>query len=261
MNELTGRVAIVTGGGGGFGRAIAVGLAQAGAAVVVTARRQANLDDSARLIREEGGRALAVAGDVTNRSDVELVVDTARRQLGPVTIFVHSAGVPWPFGPIWALDPERWWEAAAVHVKGAVLFLHEVMPDMIERKLGHILLVSSLAGARVRPSLSGYGVPKNTQVRLAQFVAAEGKPHGIQAFSIHPGDVLTELSDLAMADPDAQQYLPEFVGRLKGRKETGDIDEPGLDQCARLCVAIAAGQYDDLSGSYLMPDGTVGVIE
>jgi NAD(P)-dependent dehydrogenase (short-subunit alcohol dehydrogenase family) len=131
---------------------------------------------------------------------------------------------------------------------------------MMAQKLGHVILVSSLAGSRVIPNLSGYAAPKNTQIRLAQRLAEEGRPHGVHAFSIHPGDVLTELSDLAMADQDAEKYMPDFIGRLSRRKQTGDIDAAGLTKCAELCVSIAQGDFNGLSGSYLLPDGTQGAV-
>src|SRR5579862_5276160 len=102
MNRGT---AIVTGAGRGFGRAIATRLAGEGFAVALTARSEAQLSEVAVEIAASGGRALPVAADVTDRAAVTRVVEEAERQLGPVTLLVNNAGVPGPFGPLWAIDP------------------------------------------------------------------------------------------------------------------------------------------------------------
>jgi len=253
-DELSGQVAVVTGGGRGFGRAIAQGFAAAGAAVTVTARTKPQLDETVALIESAGGRALAVAGDVTERADVERVRRETEARFGPATIVVHNAGVPWPFGPTWEVEPERWWEAQSVHVYGAMLYIKTFVPAMIERGGGRVIIVASGAGRGVRPYLSGYGVAKSTQIRLASFLAEEGRQHGVYAFSITPGNVLTELSELTMADPMAQKYLPDFVGNLSRRKAAHEDGSEGLRRCAELCVALASGRCDPLSGRYLTPE-------
>lgn len=180
MNDLLkDEVAVVTGGGRGFGKAIAEGLAAEGAAVVVTARTSAQLDEAVSLIIRNGGRAHAVVGDVTNRGDVERVKQQAESRFGPATIVVHNAGVFWPFGPTWEVDPDRWWEAQVVHVRGAMLYINAFVPQMVERGRGKVILVVSRAGKAVQAHHSGYGVAKATEIRLAAFLAEEGRPHGV----------------------------------------------------------------------------------
>lgn len=252
-DDLKGQVAVVTGGGRGFGQWIARGLAEAGAAVVVTARTKAQLDETVSLVETDGGRALAVAGDVTKLDDMLAVRDAAEREFGTVTYAIHNAGVPWPFGPTWYVDPARWWAAQEVHVLGGMHTIKAFVPGMIEHGGGHVVLVTSIAGVTLSPNLSGYSVAKSTQIRLAQFLGAEGEEHNVFGFSIHPGDELTELSEITKADPDAQKYFGWFVDRLNELAAIGDDPTPGFRACADLCVKLGSGRYDKLNGRYLTP--------
>ena len=250
--ELQGQVAVVTGSGRGFGRAIAEGLAAAGAAVIVSSRTPSEIDATVKSIKEAGGTALGMAADVTSRADIVSLRAAAEDNFGPVTLAVHSAGVPWPFGPTWVVDPARWWQAQQVHVLGAMHCISTFVPGMVERHNGRVVLISSAGGTRVAPSMSGYGVAKATQIRLVQFLGHEGyDAGGVSAFAVHPGDELTGISDLTMNDPDAQQWVPWFVEHL--HTKIGEDSVPGFKACADLICKLATGRYDRLSGQYLTP--------
>jgi 3-oxoacyl-[acyl-carrier protein] reductase len=253
-SELHGQVAVVTGSGRGFGRAIAVGLAAAGAAVVVSSRTRSEVDATVKSIESAGGQAAGVLADVTSAADVQHLRTVAQERFGPVTLAVHNAGVPWPFGPTWLVDPARWWSAQQVHVLGAMHCIAAFVPGMVERGNGRIIVISSAGGVKVTPYMSGYAVAKATQIRLVQFLGAEGRDVGVAAFAVHPGDELTGISDLTMNDPDAQRWVPWFVGDLTSRKEVGSDGTAGFLACAALCVRLGSGRYDRLSGSYLTPD-------
>jgi NAD(P)-dependent dehydrogenase (short-subunit alcohol dehydrogenase family) len=251
--ELKGQVAIVTGAGRGFGRAIAVRLAAEGAAVTVTARTSGQLAQVAAEIGAAGGRAHAVAADVTNRADVARVVGETRERLGPITLVVSNAGVPDPFGPLWAIDPDRWWEAQAVHIRAPVLFMREVLPGMVEARAGRFILVSALATRVVARNLSAYCIGKAAQVRLARQAAHEAREHNVSVFAIDPGFVFTALAEQTMNSPDAQRWLPGMVERLRARQGLPD-DSRDLARCAQRCVDLASGRYDALSGNYFELD-------
>ncbi len=251
--ELQGHVAIVTGGGRGFGQAIACRIAAEGAAVTVTARTQSQLESTVRLIEQAGGRALAAPGDVTNRQDVARVVSATVSRFGPVTLMVNNAGVAGPFGPIGVVDPDEWWAAQAIHVRGTLLYMSAVLPSMTERGGGRIINIASRGGVEVSPNLSAYGVGKAGQIRLTQHVAAEGKDRGISAFAIEPGTVYTELAQGTLDSPEAQRWLPGMLAVLNEIKERED-PAAGLARCAQMCVDLASGRFDGLSGSYLTPD-------
>src|SRR5262245_35173718 len=114
---LNNQVVIVTGGGRGFGRAIAQRFAAEGAAVAVTARTASQIEETVALINAQGGRALAVAADVTRRDDVARVVERTVEKFGSVTTLVSNAGHGGPYGPIAFVDPDEWWNSQALHVR------------------------------------------------------------------------------------------------------------------------------------------------
>lgn len=252
-HELEGEVALVTGGGRGFGKAIAQAFAAAGARVTVTARSTRQLDGTVREIKAEGGQAFAVPGDVTNRKDVERVIHAAHNHFGPTTLLVNNAGLAGPFGPIGTVDPDDWWAAHAVHVRGPLLYISGVLPQMIRKGAGRIINVASLGGTRTEPNLSAYCVGKATEIRLTEQVAQEAKPHGVSAFAIEPGTVYTDMAEATISDPAAQRWLPGMISFLQQVKAQND-PAPGLARCARMCMDLASGRYDALTGRYLTPE-------
>jgi 3-oxoacyl-[acyl-carrier protein] reductase len=250
MEELKGYVAIVTGGGGGFGRAIAARFAAEGAAVTVTSRTKLQLDETVGQIQAKGGRALAVEGDATNRADVARVVSETEEAFGPVTIMVNNAGVPGPFGPIGVMDPDEWWLAQAVHLRAPFLFISAVLPGMKERRRGCILTICSPRAKMATPYLSAYCMGKSAQARLIELLAAEVKDHGVTAFAVDPGSTPTQLADKTIESPDAQSWVPEMVAKLRSmRGQPGG--EVQLENCARRCVELATGKHNELSGTYI----------
>jgi len=248
---LAGQVALVTGAGRGFGRAIAERLTAAGAAVALVARSQGQLDEVAAAIAAGGGRALAIAADVAVRAEVELAVRQTVDRLGPVDLLVNNAGLGGPYGPIGAVDVEAWWRAQSVHVRGPLLFMSAVIPAMAARRAGRIVNVASLGAFQVTPNMSAYGVGKAAQVRLTEHVAAERRDEGIVAFAIEPGTVFTDLAESTIADPDAQRWAPGAVAFLQELKAAGADPGPGLARCADFVAALASGRYDELTGRYL----------
>jgi NAD(P)-dependent dehydrogenase (short-subunit alcohol dehydrogenase family) len=258
---LAGEVALVTGAGRGFGRAIAERFAREGAAVALVARSTAQIEDVAEAIRAGGGRAAAIPADVTVRADVEEAVRSAEEQLGPLSLLVNNAGVPGPFGPFWELDPDEWWASQGVHIRAPVLFLRSVLPGMRERGHGRIIVVSALASRLVAPFLSAYCTGKIAQTRIVEEAAAELAGTPIAVFAIDPGFVITELARETMSAPAAQKWLPHMVERLSERADASGGDED-LGRCAQRCVDLASGRYDALSGRYMeLPDDLDAMVE
>jgi NAD(P)-dependent dehydrogenase (short-subunit alcohol dehydrogenase family) len=251
--ELAGEVAIVTGGGRGFGRAIATALANAGAAVTITSRSTDELSNAAAALAERGCRAYAVAGDVTEAEDVRRVVAAGEEQFGAATVFVHAAGVGGPFGPIWENDGGEWWRTQEVHVRGALLYAQALMPRMIASRRGRILHIASRAGLRVVENVSAYSLSKATLIRFTEHIATEGTPHGIRAFAVDPGTVYTDLAASTIASADAKRWAPSFVEMLTRVRDEQDADA-GLQRCANLCLALCTGRHDGLSGRLVSVD-------
>ena len=252
--QLRDRVAIVTGAGRGFGKAIALRFAREGAAVAVTARSRHELDETAAEIKDARGRAVALPADIASPAAVAEVVAETERTLGPISLVVSNAGVPGPFGPLSVIDPEAWWRSQEIHIKGPVALLRAALPSMVARRRGCVIFVSAIASHMTVANLSAYLIGKTAQRRLAEIVAFEGKETGVVSFSIDPGLVATQLLDDTLKSPDAQKWLPGMVERLGAFREQPNNDGD-LDRCAERCVALASGRYDELSGCYSeLPD-------
>jgi NAD(P)-dependent dehydrogenase (short-subunit alcohol dehydrogenase family) len=256
--RLAGKVAIVTGAGGGFGRAIAARLAGEGAAVGVTSRTRSQLDETVAQITSDGGRAIAIAGDATNRANVARVVNEIERRLGPISILVSNAGLASPFGPIGEIDPDEWWAAQAVHLRAPMLFASAVLPQMKARRDGCIMLICSPRAKMVTPNLSAYCLGKTSQARFVQLLAAEVKGFGITAVAVDPGSAITQMAEATINSPDAQRWMPEMVANLRrmltqdsGSHRKGGLIDDQLEKCAERCVEIAAGQHPEWNGMYI----------
>ncbi len=150
--NLTGQVAIVTGGGRGIGRAIALGLGRAGSSVAVVARSSDQLAETVRQIAQLGSRVISVAADVSDPLSVERMVHEVQRGLGSVDLLVNNAGLAGPIGPTWETEPDDWWKCLEVNLRGPMLCSRAVLPGMIARKKG--ASSTSRAGGDVRHSLS-----------------------------------------------------------------------------------------------------------
>ena len=173
----------------------------------------------------------------------------SRASSAPIDILVSNAGVPGPFGPLWEVDPEAWWQAQAVHIRAPMLLLKRLLPGMIERGRGRAVCVSAKASRIVAPNLSAYCTGKIAQNRIVAEAAAELEGTGVAIFAIDPGFVFTQLARETIEDPAAQEYLASMVERLRQRQ-----DEPAaqddLARCADRVLTLVSGKYDLLSGNY-----------
>jgi NAD(P)-dependent dehydrogenase (short-subunit alcohol dehydrogenase family) len=230
--DLNHDVAIVTGGGRGIGRAIARSLAAEGAAVAVCARTEAEIAETAALISDAGGRAIAMKLDVKDARGVREVVEATTRQLGPATILVNNAGTPGPAGLDWEIDADAWFECVEVIVRGALLLCQATLPGMIARGSGRIINVASASGTRAFPPIIATSVAKTALIRFSEGLAGQLNGHGVRVFAIHPGVVRTRLLEsYGLQVPDEWFVGPERAGTL--------------------CARLASGQYDALSGRFL----------
>jgi len=250
MGRLSGQSALVTGAGRGFGRAIAMKLAADGAHVTLVSRSAAQLEEVVAEIEALGGRAIAVPADVTDPARVAAACDRARSTFGAPSILVSNAGVPWPFGPVWETDIEKWWAAEAVHIRAPYLFMRNLMPDMIAARQGRVICISAIASKLTLPFLSAYSVGKAALNKLVEMAAHEAQGHNVQVFAVEPGFVITQLAEDTYNDPDAQKHMPHMLHYLDEGRGRPDADAD-LARTAERCAALAAGDYDILSGRYM----------
>lgn len=225
MSELSGQVALVTGGGRGIGRRIAVELADAGTRVAVSARTRTQVEETAEQI---GG--LAIEADVSDRAAVEAMVAQVERELGPIDLLVNNAGIGLWEERAWELDQADWWHVFEVNVLGAYLCCHAVLPGMIERGRGRIVNTGSGAAYLPGSRSTAYSASKAALWRFGESLALQLEPYGIPVFTISPGLVRTDMTDAAFGD-DAPWTPPELAPRL--------------------VRALAGGRADRLSGRYI----------
>ena len=244
--DLSGQVAIVTGGGRGIGRAIALALAKARAAVAVVARTEGQLTETVALIERKGGQAVAFPADVTDRQAVEWMVGQVEQQMGPVDLLVNNAGAGAKASPLWEVDPDEWRRCIDVNLHGPFLCTRVVVPGMIARTHGRIITTASSGGLTPFPYLSAYAVSKCAVIRFTESLAAELKQHGVNVFAFHPGLVRTAMTEVALESPEEEKWLGG-----KFRKALSEGRDIPPERAAELAVFLASGKADGLSGCFL----------
>jgi NAD(P)-dependent dehydrogenase (short-subunit alcohol dehydrogenase family) len=208
-NALNGQVALITGSSRGIGLAIARRLGRMGARVSLCARKKADLESAAADLRAAGIEALAVPTDVTLPDEVSRLVSETQRYLGPVDILVNNAGIG-IFGPFYHQTDADWNSVLDTNLKSAFLTSRAVAPEMIRRKSGHIINISSLAGKSTFANGAIYCASKWGLLGLTGCMAEDLRAHGVRVSAICPGSVATEFSPHAGKDP-SRMLQPDDV--------------------------------------------------
>jgi 3-oxoacyl-[acyl-carrier protein] reductase len=190
---LAGMTALVTGASRGIGLAIARRLAQLGARLSLCARDSARLDTAAAALRKEGFEALAMVTDVTHANEIQSLVDRTHRELGPIDILINNAGIG-RFGPAHQMSEADWDAVLDTNLKSVFLVTRAVAPGMIERKRGHIVNISSLAGKNAFANGGIYCASKWGLMGLTACMAEDLRAHNIRVSAICPGSVATDFS-------------------------------------------------------------------
>jgi gluconate 5-dehydrogenase len=247
--ELTGHTALVTGGGRGLGRHIAIGLAEAGADVVVASRKVANCRDTADAIEALGRRAWALPVDMADPESIDALADAALEAVGRLDVLVNNAGVIWG-APTLDFPMEGWDRTFAVNVRGLWQLSQRAARHMAERGGGAIVHVSSISGFRgsleAKEPAIAYSAAKGAVNTLTKDMAVKLAPHGIRVNSIAPGAFDTDMMGYVRGD---EQKLRAFLDQIPMRRPGGEDDVKG----AAVFLASPAGAY--VTGHNLVVDG------
>ena len=244
--NLTGQVALVTGAGRGLGRIYALALAAAGASVVVSARSEQEIMETAAQIKLTGGTASAIPVDVTDPIAVERMMQALEQEFGQIDLLINNAGVITPLGPIWETDPLAWKNAIDVNLYGCYLCARAALKRMIPRGSGRIINIASGASLGPISGASAYCVSKAALARLTEQIAEEAKVYGIAAFTLDPGTVLAGgMPTYLMESEEGKTYAPWFRENvLAGEHVPADLS-------VRLIALMASGKADTLSGRFI----------
>ena len=253
--KLEGKVAIVTGGGGGIGRAIALRFTREGASIVVAGPTEEKIRAVENEILDSGGRAVAVLTDVADEADVERMVAAALSAFGQINILVNNAGIAGPTALVPNVSREEWDRTFAVNLTGAFLCAKHVLPHLIERRSGCIINITSIAGLQAYAYRSPYCASKWGMIGLTQTLAQEGGQYGITANAIAPGPVRGPRIERVIRNRAEEMNLPyEEVVRqyveptaLKRMVEEEDI--------AAMAVFLASDEGGNITGETLNISG------
>ncbi|MGG4578948.1 SDR family oxidoreductase [Alcaligenes sp. Me129] len=243
MALLDGKVALVTGASSGIGRAIALMFAEQGAALVLTARRGALLEAVAKEIRQSGGRAEFVTGDITQAETHEQLIEAATSRFGGLDIAINNAGIVGALKPLAEMTLEEWQATLNTNLEAAFLGARSQIPAMLHRGGGSIVFTSSFVGTSVGlPGMSAYGAAKAALMGLVKGITADYAAQGIRANALLPGGTDTDIA--------GDQSSKDWAAGLHAMKR---IAQP--EEIASAALFLASPMSSFVTGSALFADG------
>ncbi len=247
--RLAGKAAIVTGGGGGIGRATAIAFADEGAKVVVVDINPAAAQQTVELITAKGGTAIAQSGDVSSETDIKAVVAATVAAFGAVDVVFNNAGII-RRTTVEDISVDEWDRVFAVNVRSIYLMCREVVPIMAAGGGGSIINTGSGWGLKGGGRAVSYCASKGAVVNLTRALAIDHGPQGIRVNSVNPGDVNTDMlrNEANQLKQDADSFLAEAADRPLGR-----MGEPS--EIAAAVVWLASDESSYVTGSALSVDG------
>ena len=258
--KLGGRVAIVTGGSSGIGRAAAVAFAREGAKVAITSRREERLREAAEEIEQAGGEALPIAGDISQPEHVERLVQETVSRWGRLDIVVPNAGVNGTFAPIEDLTPEEWDEAQQINLRGTFLTVKYAIPRLRETGGGSVIIVSSVNGNRIFSNFgyTAYACSKAGQVTFAKMAAVELAQWKIRVNVVCPGGTITSIGDNTEYRDLEKIHIPRNYpkGMIPLGNRAADPEE-----VAASILFLATDDASYITGTELYVDGALSLFQ
>ena len=249
--DLSGKVAIVTGSSRGIGRAIAERFAEHGAKVVVSSRKAEACEEVADAInKKHEGRAIVVPANISSKDDLKHLVEETDRKFGRIDVLVCNAASNPYFGPLARISDDEFRKILDNNILSNHWLMQLVAPQMIKRREGSIIIISSIGGLRGSPVLGAYCISKAADFQLARNLAVEYGPHNVRVNCIAPGLIKTDFA----------RKLWEDKERLKAREDTTPlrrIGEPDEIAGAAVFLASAAGSF--VTGQNIVIDGGVTI--
>jgi NAD(P)-dependent dehydrogenase (short-subunit alcohol dehydrogenase family) len=246
MPELDGKIALVTGGSKGIGRAIALALAEAGADVAIAARGREALEKTSREIEERGRQALAVPTDVSDPEQVRSLMDRTITDLGTLDILVNNAGAAPFMSSLDAIRPEGFDKYFRLNFMSAFYATQAAAPVFVQRRSGCMISIASVAGLIASPGLTYYGSAKAALINLTRTAAREWAPFGVRANAIAPGWIETDMNVEARQNEGFTETIRDMIplGRWGRAEEVASV--------ARFLASEAASF---ITGAVIVVDG------
>lgn len=250
--DFTGKVALITGGGGGIGRAAALAFAKAGAKVVVVDHDAAAGEATAGIVKQQGGEARFIAADVTKSADVANYVNQTLDAHGRIDCFFNNAGIEGGLGHTADYDEAMFDQVIGVNVKGVFLGLRHVLPVLIKQKSGSVVNTASVAGLVATPGMPAYVASKHAVIGLTKTAAGEVARQGVRVNAVCPGPVDTRMihSLEKMISPDD----PDSVGkRYQSVIPSGRYTTP--EEIANMVLFLSSDLASNITGAQYVVDG------
>lgn len=250
--DLKGKVAIVTGSSRGIGRAIAERLAEHGAKVVISSRKSGPCEEVAEGINAAhgAGTAIAVAANISSKDDLANLVARTQSVFGRIDVLVCNAASNPYYGPMSGISDDQFRKILDNNVVSNHWLIQMVAPQMIERRDGAVIIVSSIGGLRGSPVIGAYNISKAADLQLARNLAVELGPHNIRVNCIAPGLIRTDFARALWENP-------ETLARYTGTTPLRRIGEP--DEIAGVAVLLASKAGSFITGQGIVADGGVTI--
>ncbi len=250
--SLAGKVAVITGSSKGIGKAIAERMAEQGAKVVISSRKAGPCEELAAVINQQhgAGTAISIPANISSKEQLKHLIDETNRQFGKIDVLVCNAASNPYYGPMAGIEDEQFRKIFDNNVMSNHWLINFVAPQMIERKDGSIIIVSSIGGLRGTPVIGAYGISKAADMQLARNLAHEYGPHNIRVNCIAPGLIKTDFAKALWEDA-------EMLKRRTATTPLRRIGEP--DEIAGAAVFLASRAGSFMTGQALVIDGGVTI--